>query len=94
MSQPRYHTPLGLPILSSFPRELFPQSNQAGSTATAAIRAALSSTSQISDRTKALQRVVNRAVPIDERESLCNGLGEIGEAYEEGWQSDSDDSDD
>jgi hypothetical protein len=41
-----------------------------------------------------MQRLVNRAVPVDEREYLSNGLGEIGEAYEEGWQSDSDDSDD
>ncbi len=31
----------------------------------------------------------------DERESLSSGLGEISEAYEEGWQSGSDgDSDD
>ena len=42
---------------------------------------------------KWLQRLVNRAVPIEERENLSNGLGEIGEAYEEGWQDDSGDSD-
>lgn len=72
---------------------MFPNySNQADSTA--AVRAALSSTSQIADRTKAMQRLVNRAVSIEERENLSNGLGEIGEAYAEGWQDDSDDSDD
>lgn len=90
--QLRYHTSLGFPILDSFPRDLFPQSIQPGSTA--AIRTALSSTSQIADRSKELQRLVNRVVTIEERETLSNGLGEIGEAYEEGWQSDSDDSDD
>ncbi|KAK2762095.1 mtDNA inheritance, partitioning of the mitochondrial organelle [Arachnomyces sp. PD_36] len=87
-----YHTSLGLPVLDSFPGNLFPHTVQ--DSPTASIRAALSSTSQISERTKTLQRLVNRAVPIDERETLSNGLGEIGEAYEEGWQSDSDDSDD
>ena len=30
----------------------------------------------------------------DEREALFNGLGEIGEAYEEGWDSGSDDDSD
>ena len=34
-------------------------------------------------------------VGLDERETLSNGLGEISEAYEEGWNSGSDeDSDD
>ena len=37
--------------------------------------------------------MVGRAVNFDERETLSNGLGEIGEAYEEGWQSGSDDVD-
>ena len=30
----------------------------------------------------------------EEQENLSNGLGEIGEAYEEGWQSGSEGSDD
>ncbi len=41
-----------------------------------------------------LQSVVNRAVGLDEREALYNGLGEICEAYEEGWESGSDKDDD
>lgn len=41
-----------------------------------------------------LRGVVNRAVGLDEREALANGLGEICEAYEEGWESGSDDDDD
>lgn len=31
---------------------------------------------------------------LHEREELFNGLGEIGEAYEEGWNSGSDDDSD
>ena len=31
---------------------------------------------------------------LDEREALSNGLGEISEAYEHGWHSGSDESDD
>lgn len=31
---------------------------------------------------------------LDEGEALCNGLGEIGEAYEEGWNGGSDDDSD
>ena len=40
---------------------------------------------------KALQKVVGRMVALDEREALSNDLGEIIEAYEEGWDSGSDD---
>lgn len=43
---------------------------------------------------KALQHVVARTVGLDEREALSNGLGEIGEAYENGWDSGSDSDDD
>jgi hypothetical protein len=45
-------------------------------------------------RIKDLQRIVNRVVGIDEREALSNSLGEIAEAYEEGYDSGSDDDDD
>ena len=41
-----------------------------------------------------MQRVVSRMVGLDEREALSNGLGEISEAYEEGWNSGSDDDSD
>lgn len=42
-----------------------------------------------------LQKHAGRMGDLDERESLSNGLGEICEAYEEGWQSGSEeDSDD
>jgi hypothetical protein len=38
--------------------------------------------------------VIGRALAVDEREALLNGLGEISEAYQEGWESDSDSVDD
>ncbi len=43
---------------------------------------------------KRLQNVVSRAVSLDEREALSNILGELAEAYEEGWDSGSDEDDD
>lgn len=55
----------------------------------------VSTTSGISKRVKALQKLASQMADYDEREDLSNGLGEISEAYEEGWQSGSeDDSDD
>jgi len=55
----------------------------------------LCTTSRVSSRVKALQKLAIQMAKYDERESLSSGLGEISEAYEEGWQSGSDgDSDD
>ena len=49
----------------------------------------------MSGRVKALQNVVSRMANLDEREALSNGLGEISEAYEDGWDGGSgEDSDD
>jgi hypothetical protein len=45
-------------------------------------------------RIKSLQNIVSRSIGLDEREALSNSLGEIAEAYEEGWNSDSDEDDD
>lgn len=41
-----------------------------------------------------MKEVVSRVVGVDEREALLNDLGEFAEAYEEGWNSGSDDDDD
>lgn len=38
--------------------------------------------------------MVSRAIGVEEREALSNSLGEIAEAYEEGWDSGSDEDDD
>lgn len=41
-----------------------------------------------------MESIVKRVAAFDEREALANGLGEIAEAYEEGWNSGSDDESD
>ena len=48
----------------------------------------------MADRIKALQAIAGRAVGVDEREALVNGLGEIRETYEQGWMSDLDSGED
>lgn len=37
---------------------------------------------------------MNRSIGVAERETLSNSLGELAEAYEEGWDSGSDEDDD
>jgi hypothetical protein len=54
----------------------------------------LSTDTAVASRVKSLQQIVNRAIGMDEREALSNSLGEIAEAYQEGWNSDSDEDDD
>jgi len=61
---------------------------------TVPIHTALSTTSGTIRRIKALQTVVSRMAGLDEREALFNGLGDIAEAYEEGWDGCSDDESD
>ncbi|KAJ9264347.1 hypothetical protein DTO212C5_7182 [Paecilomyces variotii] len=87
----RFNTGLRLPILDSFPRNLFADSRpEAG----IKVHAALAATSAVADRIKALQAIAGRAVGVDEREALVNGLGEIRETYEQGWMSDLDSGED
>jgi len=59
-----------------------------------AISTSLSTDTSVALRVKSLQQVVSRAIGIDEREALSNSLGEIAEAYEEGYDSGSDEDDD
>lgn len=51
-------------------------------------------TSSVTTRIKSIQSVIRKLVGIDEREALLNELGEIREAYEEGWDSGTDEDDD
>ena len=86
----RYHSSLEYPLLDSFP-PIFPFSRDHTHLA---VHTSLSTTSRISERIRALQGVIKKMGKLDEREALYNGLGEISEAYEQGWQSGSDESDD
>ncbi|KAL8833960.1 MAG: hypothetical protein Q9205_006661 [Flavoplaca limonia] len=87
----RYHNPLAYPLLDSFPEMLV---GAGWSRKEAAVYGSLSTTSQMSKRTKGLGNMVSRMVDVVEREALCNGLGEIAEAYEDGWDSGPDDDSD
>lgn len=59
------------------------------------VQTSLSTTSMVSKRVKSLRTVVDAMVGVEERETLSNGLGEIGEHYDkEGWDSGSDDDSD
>ena len=86
----RHHSSLEYPLLDSFPPifSLSPGLSQVG------VHTSLSTTRGISKRVQALQRMVSRMANLEERETLCNGLGEISEAYQDGWHGGSDDSDD
>jgi hypothetical protein len=58
------------------------------------VRTSLSTDTSVALRIKSLQNIVGRSIGLDEREALSNSLGEIAEAYEEGWDSGSDEDDD
>lgn len=89
----RYPTPLLFPFLSSFPSEIFlPASDNHHNIA---VHTALSTTSIISAHIKSLGKGLGRGIMmLEEEESFANGLAQIAEAYEEGWQSGNDDDED
>ncbi|KAJ5746983.1 uncharacterized protein N7511_008679 [Penicillium nucicola] len=86
-----YHTPLSLPMLDSFPHDMFP-TPKAGTGID--VFSALTASTRTAHSIKALSATAARMVSVDEREDMINGLGEIREFYETGWSSGSDDEDD
>ena len=78
------------PVLDSFPN-IFPRED---TTESLAVDTSLSTDTSVALRLKSIQQIVGRAVGVDEREALSNSLGELAEAYEEGWDSGSDEDDD
>ncbi|POS88016.1 hypothetical protein EPUL_001245 [Erysiphe pulchra] len=82
--------PLPFPLLDSFP-QIFDQS---GTPSSVTVRTSLTVDSTIASRLKAIKHIASRALAIDEREALSNSLGELAEAYEEGWDSGSDEGED
>ncbi|KAG9247243.1 tubulin domain-containing protein [Calycina marina] len=83
-------TVLPFPMLDSFPH-IYAQSD---SPKGLSVKASLSTDTTVALRIKTLQQIVSRAIAFDEREALRNSLGEIAEAYEEGWDGGSDSDDD
>ncbi|KAL0640182.1 mtDNA inheritance, partitioning of the mitochondrial organelle [Maublancomyces gigas] len=93
----RYLTPFTYPIVDSFPN-IFAESVLDTSAlerpCVSRISTTLTTSSRIISRLKDVKNVVSRVIGVDEREALLNDLGEFAEAYEEGWNSGSDDDDD
>lgn len=81
---------MSYPLLDSFPHIFsWPETSKSVNVGTS-----LSTDTFVALRIKNLQHIVTRAIGMDEREALSNKLGEIAEAYEEGWDSGSDEDDD
>ncbi|KAL9128299.1 MAG: hypothetical protein Q9217_003004 [Psora testacea] len=86
----RYRTTLAYPVLDSFPNIFANASNNK-----IGFRTLLSTSTRMSRSIKSLQETAGRMASLEEREALVNSLGEIAEAYEEGWDCGSgDDSED
>ncbi|KAF3926150.1 hypothetical protein ABW21_db0202367 [Orbilia brochopaga] len=88
----KHYCKLPFPLLSSFP-EIYEGAAESDGTAMR-LATSLRTSSSIIEHLKASQIFVNRIIPSDERETISNGLGELTEAYQEGWGSDEDDFDD
>ncbi len=89
----RTRTPLPFPLLDSFPH-IYSHTPSSTSSESVAVRTSLSTDSTVALRIKNVERFVTRAIGINERENLSNTLLAMAEAYEEGWDSGSDEDDD
>ncbi|KAI9778762.1 MAG: mtDNA inheritance, partitioning of the mitochondrial organelle [Candelina submexicana] len=87
----RYRTSLLFPLLDSFPK-IYDNTSLSGLNSVA-VHASLSTTAEVGERLKRIEDVVKMFRGVEERESLLNSLGEIREAYEDGWKC-SDEEDD
>ncbi|KAK6585520.1 hypothetical protein PZA11_002247 [Diplocarpon coronariae] len=81
---------LSFPLLDSFPHIYA----NASPTSSLGVSTSLSTDTTVALRIKNLQHIISRAVGVEEREALSNSLGQIAEAYEEGWDSGSDSDED
>lgn len=86
----RTNIPLLFPVLDSFPN-IFTRSDV---TMPLSVNTSLSTDTSVALRLKSMRQIVGRAVGLEDREALSNSLDEMAEAYEEGWDSGSDDEDD
>ena len=86
----RYHSAIPYPIPSSFPA-IFPTLTVDGSIA---VQTSLATTSNMSAQVKAMRQIIIQTAATDEREALSSDLGDIAEAYEEGWNDDDNSDDD
>ncbi|KAF2143481.1 uncharacterized protein K452DRAFT_269038 [Aplosporella prunicola CBS 121167] len=88
----RYTTPLLFPHLDSYPPIFRLNSTAATTTRALAVQASLATSTGITERVRGMAALVGRTVALDEREALSNALQTLREEYEEGWDSELDDS--
>lgn len=86
----RFETPLKFPLLDSFPQIYTEGEGQDNID----VQTTLSTETSIGGRMKALKTLSTWSIPLDEREVLSNGLSEIADAYQDDWESGSDEDDD
>ncbi|KAI5304891.1 mtDNA inheritance, partitioning of the mitochondrial organelle [Ascosphaera pollenicola] len=88
-----FDTSLLFPVLDSAPKDLFSFSNGSSHAKHLRLRAGLSSTTRTREYLGSLQALASRAMRVDEREMLVNGLGDLSDNYKHRWDS-NDESDD
>jgi hypothetical protein len=86
----RFETPLKFPLLDSFPHIFTEGEGQEN----IEVQTTLSTETSIGTRMKALKTLSTWSIPLDEREVLSNGLSQIADAYQDDWDSGSDEDDD
>ncbi|KAG9255216.1 tubulin domain-containing protein [Emericellopsis atlantica] len=86
----RFDTPLKFPMLDSFPG-IWPG---AGKETAVDVQTVLSTETSIGPPIKTLKSLSAWSIPLDERETVANGLSEIADAYQDDWSSGSDEDDD
>ncbi|KAK5074958.1 hypothetical protein LTR64_001163 [Lithohypha guttulata] len=94
-----FHVPLGFPRLDAYPAGLFdfPEDQTTGDRRKISLTAGFTTSSKANERILNLRDLVtrhSRAVAVDDREELYNGLTEVAQRYAHGWDSGSESEDD
>ncbi|KAF1954835.1 hypothetical protein CC80DRAFT_550012 [Byssothecium circinans] len=80
-----FSTPLLFPLLDSFPASILNVGS--GKNDNIAVHTGLTTSTAVADQVRAIEQIVKRLRMggYDEREALCNGLQNLAEEYDEGW---------
>jgi len=81
----RYQSTALFPLLDSFPG-IYDNLAQRGNKKQVAVKAQLSTSTAVAERIRSVLEVVRRAVGVEEREALVDGLEGVCAEYEEGWE--------
>lgn len=88
-----HQTSLLYPLPSSHP-QIYTFKDTARRLDRVSTQATLTSSPAVAARVRALERTARRAIGIEDREALSEGLLTVAEEYVEGWDSASDDDED